>query len=29
LLLLMDHLDEIAVEELHDALDNVEGRKPT
>ncbi|WP_152424867.1 helix-turn-helix domain-containing protein, partial [Natronococcus jeotgali] len=25
----MDHLDEISVEELHDALDNVEGRKPT
>ena len=25
----MDHLDEISVEELHDALDNVEGKKPT
>ncbi|WIV66826.1 IS630 family transposase [Natrialbaceae archaeon AArc-T1-2] len=25
----MDHLDDISVEELHDALDNVEGRKPT
>ena len=25
----MDHLDEITVEELHDALDNVEGKKPT
>ena len=24
----MDHLDEISVEELHDALDNVEGKKP-
>jgi len=25
----MDHLDEISVEELQDALDNVEGNKPT
>ncbi len=25
----MDHLDEISVEELQDALDNVEGKKPT
>ena len=25
----MDHLDEISVEELHDALDNVDGKKPT
>ena len=25
----MDHLDEITVEELQDALDNVEGNKPT
>jgi transposase len=25
----MDHLDEIPVEELQDALDNVEGKKPT
>jgi transposase len=25
----MDHLDEISVEKLHDALDNVEGKKPT
>ncbi|ELY49252.1 Transposase [Natronorubrum bangense JCM 10635] len=25
----MDHLDEIALEELQDALDNVEGKKPT
>ncbi|ELY56016.1 transposase [Natronococcus amylolyticus DSM 10524] len=25
----MDHLDEIAVEDLHDALDNVEGKKPS
>jgi len=25
----MDHLDEISIEELHDALDNVEGKKPT
>jgi transposase len=25
----MDHLDEISVEELHDALDTVEGKKPT
>jgi len=25
----MDHLDEISVEELHDALDSVEGKKPT
>ncbi len=27
--ILMDHLDEISVEELQDALDNVEGNKPT
>ncbi len=25
----MDHLDEISVEELQDALDNAEGKKPT
>ena len=25
----MNHLDEISVEELQDALDNVEGKKPT
>ncbi len=25
----MDHPNEISVEELHDALKNVEGRKPT
>ena len=25
----MEHLDEISVEELQDALDNVEGKKPT
>ena len=25
----MDHLDKISVEELQDALDNVEGKKPT
>jgi len=25
----MDHLDEISVEEFQDALDNVEGNKPT
>ncbi len=25
----MDHLDEISVEELQDALDNVDGKKPT
>lgn len=25
----MDHLDEISVEDLQDALDNVEGTKPT
>jgi transposase len=25
----MDHLEEIAIEELQDALDNVEGKKPT
>lgn len=25
----MDHLDDISVEELQDALDNVEGKKPT
>ncbi len=25
----MDHLDEISVEELHDALDDVDGNKPT
>ena len=25
----MDHLDEISVEELQDALDNVDGNKPT
>ncbi|RDZ50188.1 IS630 family transposase, partial [Haloferax sp. Atlit-10N] len=25
----MKHLDEITVEELHDALDNVDGKKPT
>ncbi len=24
----MDHLDQISVKELHDALDNVEGKKP-
>lgn len=26
---IMDHLDEITVEELHDTLDKVEGTKPT
>ena len=25
----MDHLDDISVEELHDTLDSVEGKKPT
>lgn len=25
----MDHLDEISIEELQDALDNVDGKKPT
>ncbi|WP_279529385.1 helix-turn-helix domain-containing protein [Halospeciosus flavus] len=25
----MDHLDEISVEELQEALDNVDGKKPT
>ena len=25
----MEHLDEISIEELQDALDNVEGKKPT
>ena len=25
----MDHLDDISVEEVHNALDNVEGKKPT
>ena len=25
----MDHFDEISVEELQDALDNVDGKKPT
>jgi hypothetical protein len=25
----VDHLDDISVEELQDALDNVEGKKPT
>jgi len=25
----MEHLDEISVEELQDALDKVEGKKPT
>lgn len=25
----MDHLDDISVEELQDALDNAEGKKPT
>ncbi|GAA0269750.1 hypothetical protein GCM10009000_102290 [Halobacterium noricense] len=25
----MEHLDESSVEELQDALDNVEGKKPT
>ncbi|AHG01869.1 hypothetical protein HALLA_00830 (plasmid) [Halostagnicola larsenii XH-48] len=25
----VDHLDEISVEELQDALDNVDGKKPT
>ena len=27
--MVVDHLDEIAVEELQDALDNVDGKKPT
>ena len=27
--MVVDHLDEISVEELQDALDNVDGKKPT
>ncbi len=29
MLSIMDHLNEISVEELQDALDNVDGNKPT